>query len=165
MELYMKQTNSNSINIDKIHLSQNDFNILLEKLFILLETTAPIKTFNQVVGIENGGLNISIPISKRFHIPHSSIKISCYSSSCVPSNTTVIKINEMFAKNKFYLIVDDIIDTGLTIKHFSEKTGLFHKKDFLIASIYWCSKSPIVPDFFVKTKEKSQWIVYPWENN
>ncbi len=51
------------------------------------------------------------------------------------------------------IVVDDIADTGQTLKEFS---------GYLIATIHWHRQSVVMPDIWVHEK-KDEWIVYPWE--
>ena len=68
------------------------------------------------------------------------------------------KLNIKIAKNptKYTLIVDDIFETGMTLKKFSNIKGanffvLFSKVEPLWwHSLYFCNKN--------------EWIVFPWEN-
>jgi hypoxanthine phosphoribosyltransferase len=67
---------------------------------------------------------------------------------------------------KEILVVDDILDTGTTLKFFMEKTGLVHKENFKIATIHWNDRNGLLnlkPDYWVDKKKENTWIVYPWE--
>lgn len=65
-----------------------------------------------------------------------------------------------------FLLVDDIVDSGETLDLFRELT-LVDKPKFWVATLHWCEEnSPChKPDYFVETKKKSEWIVYPWEKD
>lgn len=58
------------------------------------------------------------------------------------------------------VVVDDIADTGITLKHFADK-------GFKIAVIWYKPRSTVKPDFFAmkdsRTKMGGAWIVFPWE--
>lgn len=53
------------------------------------------------------------------------------------------------------LIVDDIVDSGETLEK-------YHKKQYCIASMYYCRKSSFEPSFWMFEK-KEEWIKFPWE--
>lgn len=53
------------------------------------------------------------------------------------------------------IIVDDIVDTGKTLKK-------YHNKGYLIASMFYTDWSSFQPDFSMFKKTEG-WIIYPWE--
>ena len=82
-----------------------------------------------VTGIERGGLIPAVMISHKLSIPY------------------VTKIN------KDTLVVDDICDTGVTLKDMvAGFTATLHYKPTAI----------FTPDFYAK-EVGSDWLVYPWE--
>ena len=112
---------------NKIYLSWDDINILVEDLCNTIATSgAQIKS---VTGIERGGLIPAVMISHKLGIPY------------------VAKIN------KDTLVVDDICDTGETLKKsIAMYTATLHYKPTAI----------FTPDFYAK-EVGTEWIVYPWE--
>lgn len=58
------------------------------------------------------------------------------------------------------LVVDDIYDTGGTIRKLRELFGARHV-DLKVATLYLKKGSPVCPDFFFR--EVSSWIVFPHE--
>ncbi|MHA1617604.1 MAG: phosphoribosyltransferase [Candidatus Njordarchaeales archaeon] len=62
---------------------------------------------------------------------------------------------------KNVLIVDDVADTGKTLKLALEHVKSKNAKEVKIATIHLKPWSILVPDFFIETTDK--WIVYPWE--
>lgn len=75
-----------------------------------------------------------------------------------PSLTQSISIR---VAHRNVLIVDDIIDTGESLKvvreHIMEKMA----SEVRIATVFYKPWSIIVPDFF--EKETTYWVVFPWE--
>ena len=67
-----------------------------------------------------------------------------------------LRINLILEPKKNCLIVDDVYETGITLNNYKNIEGakffvLFSKKK----PTWWNS---------VHTSEKSEWIVFPWEN-
>lgn len=150
----------------KIHLNKTQFNFHLLRLMEKLNER--IDEFDAIIGIKNGGLNVSRPISCFFEKEHLDIHISFYDGDqklIEPQITTMSDFFMFKLKHKKLLLVDDIVDSGSTLKCFMNKTELIKGKDFKVASIHWCEEnSPdLMPEFFVNKKLKSDWIVYPWE--
>lgn len=112
---------------NKVYLSWDDINILVEDLCNTIASSgAQIKS---VTGIERGGLIPAVMVSHKLNIPY------------------VTKIN------KDTLVVDDICDTGETLK------GLVAG---YTATLHYKPTAVFTPDFYAK-EVGSDWLVYPWE--
>jgi hypoxanthine phosphoribosyltransferase len=114
---------------NKIFISWDDINILVDELCsTILKSGAEIKS---ITGIERGGLIPAVMISHKLNIPY------------------VTKIN------KYTLVVDDICDTGETLK--KTVAGF-------TATLHYKKTAIFTPDFYSK-EVGTEWIVYPWERN
>ncbi len=65
-------------------------------------------------------------------------------------------------KDKRVLLVDDITDTGDTLRVSLEYLKNFEPKEIRTAILIHKSCSAIVPDYFVKKVVKWRWIIFPW---
>jgi hypoxanthine phosphoribosyltransferase len=114
---------------NKVYLSWDDINILVEDLCQTIATSgAEIKS---ITGIQRGGLIPAVMISHKLHIPY------------------VSRIN------KDTLVVDDICDTGETLKN---TIGMY------TATLHYKPTAIFTPDFYSK-EVGTEWIVYPWERS
>jgi hypoxanthine phosphoribosyltransferase len=86
-----------------------------------------------IYGIPRGGLVIAIRLSHMLKL-----QVVLDRVVIAPENT---------------LVVDDIADTGKTLKDFGK---------FLIATLYYKKGSDIAPNIWIYEK-KDHWIVFPWE--
>ena len=112
---------------NKVYLSWDDINILVEDLCETIAASgAQIKS---ITGIQRGGLIPAVMISHKLHIPY------------------VSRIN------KDTLVVDDICDTGETLKN---TIGMY------TATLHYKPTAIFTPDFYSK-EVGTEWIVYPWE--
>ena len=84
----------------------------------------------QIYGIPRGGLIPAIMLSHKMDIP----------------------ITNNYFNN---LVIDDICDSGETLKPFKSPTAVLHYKPHT---------SIIEPTFYACKFESDDWIVYPWEN-
>ena len=67
-----------------------------------------------------------------------------------------LKLNLISEPKKYSLIVDDVYETGITLNTFKEIEGaMFFVLFSKIKPTWWNS---------VFLSEKSEWIVFPWEN-
>ena len=114
---------------NKIYLCWDDINILVEDLCnTIKQSGAQIKS---ITGIERGGLIPAVMISHKLNIPY------------------VTKIN------KNTLVVDDICDTGVTLRDtIGCNTAVLHYKPHTS-----CFK----PNIYATIHEGNEWILYPWE--
>lgn len=65
-------------------------------------------------------------------------------------------------KGKKVLVVDDVADTGETIRVVIEHLKELSPKDVKVAVIDYKKTSKFVPDFYAAEMEEWRWIVYPW---
>lgn len=59
------------------------------------------------------------------------------------------------------LVVDDVSDTGRSLKLVKESLFKKRVKDLKIATLYYKPWSITLPDFYQKTT--SNWVIFPWE--
>lgn len=89
-----------------------------------------------IFGIPRGGIVLAVVLSYRLGIP------------------LVLRL-ENITENT--LIVDDICDTGVTLEKLKKDLGFLPA----VATIFYHKDAIIKPDICLK--EKTQWIVFPWE--
>lgn len=65
-------------------------------------------------------------------------------------------------KDKNVLLVDDITDTGDTLRVSLEYLRSFEPKEIRTAVLIHKTCSVITPDYFVRKVEKWKWIIFPW---
>ena len=112
---------------NKVYLSWDDINILVEDLCQTIAASgAEIKS---ITGLQRGGLIPAVMISHKLNIPY------------------VDRIN------KDTLVVDDICDTGETLK---KSIAMY------TATLHYKPTAKLTPDFYAK-EVGTEWIVYPWE--
>ena len=88
--------------------------------------------FSGIYGIPRGGLCLAVALSHK------------------------LKINLISEPIKNSLIVDDIYETGITLKAFKHIEGAMFFVLFSKVSPTWWNS--------VQISEKNEWIVFPWEN-
>ena len=90
------------------------------------------KKFDNIYGLPRGGLIPAVMLSHKMKIP-------LIQQKEITSNT---------------LIVDDICDSGETLRFYTESTAVLHYKPHT---------SSISPTFYAKVWNVNDWIIYPWE--
>ena len=93
-----------------------------------------------IYGLPRGGLPIAVSLSHRLGLP---ILMNYYDRKVVT--------------RKKILVVDDIADTGHTLKDFDSPHNI-------TCTIHYHQDSLVKPDYFC-TEKGDDWIVYPWERD
>lgn len=153
----------------KCHISHEDF--ISDLLYLIGKIQQEYVDFDFVLGIKNGGLHLSQKIAEHFQKPHRAIRISFYDTDDKRLETPFVDDFSLLdalkqKKHGTFLFVDDIIDSGSTLRWFIKYTGLERDKDFRVATMHWCSEnSPdLKPHWYISNKHKTDWVVYPWES-
>lgn len=117
---------------NKLLLSWQEVDSLVEELTSKIESKNT--TIDSVYGLPRGGLIPAVMLSHRLGVP------LLNDPSLIGPNT---------------LIVDDIVDSGYSLKEF---------KDYLTAClIYKPLSSNFIPDLLGRKLLSDDWIVFPWE--
>lgn len=96
--------------------------------------------FDYIYGIPRGGLPIAVQISHYLNIP------------------LIFELTKL-DDNKYYLIVDDIIDTGKTVLNLLKE---IKNCNYITCSLFFKPKRSIFrPDLYII--ETDNWIEFPWE--
>lgn len=113
--------------MNKIYIDWEDFGLLIDQLAKKIKGK-----FDGIYGIPRGGLMIAVPLSHKLKLPL------------------------LLYPTKNSLVVDDISDTGKTLKRYE------YKKIACLFSTDWTETKP---DWYTSVKlSKKDWIVFPWEN-
>ena len=91
-----------------------------------------------IYGLPRGGQPIAVELSHKLKLP---LIMNYYDRKVVT--------------DKKLLVVDDIADTGHTLKDFENPHNI-------ICTLHYHEDSLVLPDYYVKLKG-DDWIVYPWE--
>ncbi len=116
-----------------------------------------------IVGIARGGWIPARLIADFFgNRRTANIKIEFYDNTARASEEPIItqEISEN-VEGKIVLIVDDVADSGKSLRAAIEHIRLKDPKEISSATLYYKKHSIIMPDYFIK--ETQSWIVYPWE--
>ena len=123
--------------VEKVFLSWGDIQAAVEILANRI-TSSGIK-IAAIGGLPRGGLVPAVMLSHKMGIPF----VSQANIAKVPGNI---------------LIVDDICDSGETLKQFKFEENVY------TATIHHKRSAAVEPNFFYQLAYENQWIVYPWEN-
>jgi len=118
--------------VNKINITWGQVEKLVEKLAIEIELSN--KEYKHIHGVQRGGLIPAVMLSHKLSIPYTKW----------PHHDPAT-----------CLIVDDIADSGLTLKWWSDfDTAVLHYKPH---------SSVVMPKFYSEIHKTDDWIIYPWE--
>jgi len=139
---------------DKVYVKPDEIDAMVRSLALYIKQSG--RKFEQVVGIERGGLFISRPLAALLGLPHDSIMISCYTET---GKRSVPIVKGDYDTSLDTLIVDDLIDGGTTMRLLNK---YYHQKPTDATAVLFWNTDSAEPDFYVEEKPE-QWLVFPWE--
>ncbi len=140
-------------NLKNDYLDWDDIENLVKKTALKIKKNN--KKYDLIIGIKNGGIIPAILISRELDIndiEFISIK-----------RNKIFKFNK-FHKNKKYLLIDEIYDTGKTFFIVNEYFKRFEYDYACLVSRYRIPDNNNNKIVSGKILNHKKWIVYPWEN-
>jgi len=134
---------------------------------LLIELAEKIRKSNYrpdlILGISRGGWPPARVISDFLENPNiANIKVEFYTDISKMSKEPIItQTISTPVEGKSILLVDDVADTGKTLKLVYNKLIENNAKDIKVATLYYKPKSVFKPDFFMM--DTKAWVVFPWE--
>ncbi len=119
-----------------------------------------------IVYIERGGMVIGRLLSDYLSVRQIyPLKASYYTDDGIPlRNVRISQFEYSFSDNEGYiLLVDDIADTGKTLKAALDSLQDKTKRRIVTATVVYKPQSVLKPDVYVYTVENDTWIVFDYE--
>jgi hypoxanthine phosphoribosyltransferase len=120
--------------------------------------------YDYIVGIVRGGSIPAAVLSYNLGLPMKCVSWSTYHRDQMKE--TALDIAEDIMSGKKILVVDDILDSGRTIKELIEDWDV-KREQFDLAVLIWNTKQDQKPDFYGRTIDResnSDWITFWWED-
>ena len=121
----------------KKYISYNQYKEMINDLVYWIKYEQD-EEIGAIYGLPRGGLPIAVELSHKLKLP---LIMNYYDRKVVT--------------DKKILVVDDIADTGHTLKDFENPHNI-------ICTLHYHEDSLVLPDYYVELKG-DDWIVYPWE--
>ena len=141
-----------------------DFMMFKEDADSLVEQiTNSGKFYDYVVGVVRGGSIPAVYLSHRLEIPMRTVSWSTFHGDQM--RECAMDIAEDVAEGKSVLIVDDILDSGRTLRELIADWGCGRDK-VGIATLLYNPKQEIKPDFYGRLLDRDvykEWIYFWWE--
>jgi len=116
-----------------------------------------------IVGVSRGGWPPARVMSDLLgNIELANVRVEFYRGVAETKSEPIItQPLSMSVEGKRVLVMDDVADTGKSLKIVREHVIERGAKESKIATIYYKPWSIIIPDYYVRVTRK--WIVFPWE--
>ena len=116
-----------------------------------------------IIGISRGGWPPARVMSDLLgNVELANIRVEFYRGVAETESEPVItQPLSMPVEDKRVLIMDDVADTGKSLKLVKEHVLRQNAKEIKIATIYYKPWSIVVPDYYVRVTNR--WIIFPWE--
>ena len=111
-----------------------------------------------------GGADFGIKVSNYYDIPFESIQWQTRSGN----ERNITQLRYLFSKydQQNILIVDDICDSGATLKEIAEVALMMDQTNLIFASAIENLESPFSCDYSsreISRTQDTQWFIFPWE--
>lgn len=127
------------------------------------QITGSGKFYDYVVGVVRGGAVPAVYLSHRLGIPLRMVSWSTFHSDQM--RESALDIADDIADGKSILIVDDILDSGRTMKELLEDWGCDRSR-VGIACLIYNKDQEIVPDYYgtlISRESYKDWVNFWWE--
>lgn len=141
-------------NVNVYHYTREEFDAAIDRLVHQIKQSGVDYTY--IVGLTRGGLIPAVVLSHKLGVP---MLASNWATDRKKPSITLMDILDN-PRNKV-LLVDEILDSGNTIKSFMEIHG-----NTDVAVLVWNREQPVVPNYYVKSIQRSifpDWIEFWWE--
>ncbi|MCX6793644.1 MAG: phosphoribosyltransferase family protein [Candidatus Gottesmanbacteria bacterium] len=124
----------------------------------VLNHTEPI---DQIVAISRGGLTLGHLLTDFLRIPISIITIQSYTDIQASGEAVLTAKLQNSIKHKHILLVDDVSDSGKTMKRATKYLTRAGAKKITTVTMFYKPRSILRPDYFAK--QTTKWILFPYE--
>jgi uncharacterized protein len=116
-----------------------------------------------IVGVSRGGWPPARIMSDLLNNPNlANMKVEFYKNIGVRSKKPrITQPVTSDVKNRKVLVVDDVADSGLSLRAVRNHLRRKNPDDVKVCTIYYKPHSIYIPDYFAK--RTSSWIIFPWE--
>jgi hypoxanthine phosphoribosyltransferase len=122
--------------------------------------------FDYVVGISRGGLIPAVFLSHRLEVP---LRVVEWSTRYTGQQFCPEDLYESITEGKRILLVDDILDSGRTIRELLDIWGSENEINVSVACIiHNTAQNLVTPDFWFRQIDRNvdkEWVNFWWEKN
>ena len=153
-----------------LHISWEEYNKKTEQLASMVFKDG--WDFNQVVCIAKGGMRVGDIMARIFDVPLAVLSVESYRGDGVKNKRGSITFSRDLAKTSpnigsKVLIVDDLADSGITLKKSIEWMehfyGFYLDEPIRTGVLFYKAVSSFKPNYYIDYLDDSPWIHMPYE--
>jgi uncharacterized protein len=145
--------------ISFLPISWDQYHALVLKLSAAILSSKT--NFDEIVAISRGGLTLGHLFSDFLRIPIYTLAIQSYTDIKAQGEIHITGKLQTTITNKSILLVDDISDSGITLKRATNYLNELHPQKITTATLFTKPKTTFIPDYYAKTTDK--WVIFPCE--
>ncbi len=146
--------------MDSRVISWTEFGRLAENLVLKIE--ASNRTYDLVIGIARGGIPAALEVANRLNLKIDFVNIKSYLNDRTRQKPQILSTISEKTEDCRILVVDDITDSGDTMKLVIKWLQQQKPKSIDTAALFMKPWSKLTPTYIVDTV--SEWIIFPWED-
>lgn len=144
-----------------LFLNFQEYSQMCFELAVQVKKTTAEKPLDYIVSIQRGGAVISKVLSDLLNVPIATITLSTYENLRQVKEPFISQEVSVSVSGKHVLIVDDLSDSGVTLKFVEDYLSKQAPASIRSAVLFTKSHSQFIPDFSVKPTD--HWVVFPGE--
>jgi len=117
--------------------------------------------FDEIIAISRGGLTLGRLLSDLLQLPMATFAVQSYTDIQKSGELSVTQELVEPIGGKKILLVDDVSDTGRTLKRAVSYLKKFKPKEITTVTMYYKPQSVFRPDYYVA--QTTDWIIFPYE--
>jgi uncharacterized protein len=154
----MTKTNQNK---KELTFTWEEFREYCEVIAIAIITSQ--KSYSQIIAIARGGFYLGDYLSRRLELPLSVIVAQSYSKDNQQQKLLLGNLSYINAPENRVLLVDDLLDTGITMTIIKKMLEDTWKVQVDTAVIWQKSHSQYQADYYHSITPKDYWITQPFD--
>lgn len=117
-----------------------------------------------VVGVSRGGWTPARNTADLLRIDNlTSMKIDHYQGTSKTEDADIVfNVREEAIANERVLVVDDIVDTGKSLKRAREDVERRNVEQVRTSTVHELPSSDVTPDYVGNSLDEFVWVIYPW---
>jgi len=119
------------------------------------------RPFDLVIGIARGGIPVAMVVSDHLGVKIDFINVKSYKGIAERSSPKILSTLTEGIRGKNILLVDDLVDHGVTMEIVSEHLKGQGPRLLQTAVLFKKPWSKVEPDYYLEVVDK--WIVFPFE--
>lgn len=147
------------MDIHYLPITWDTYHDLSQKLAASILSHTP--HIDRIVAISRGGLTLGHILSDFLRIPIATFTIQSYTDIQNQGEIKIVEPLKARIRGKSVLIVDDVSDSGKTLKRAISYVKRFGPSDITTVTMFYKPHSVYRPDYYVE--ETKKWILFPYE--